>query len=42
MFDACRPSNGEIDIMEMVDGDGTTHTTYHWREREIGGCGDNC
>ena len=39
---ACWPSNGEIDIMEMVNGDGTTHATYHWREREVGGCGDTC
>lgn len=39
---ACWPSNGEIDIMEMVNGDGITHATYHWREREIGGCGDKC
>ena len=38
----CWPSNGEIDIMEMVNGDGETHATYHWREREIGGCGDKC
>jgi beta-glucanase (GH16 family) len=38
----CWPSNGEIDIMEMVNGDGSTHATYHWREREIGGCGDKC
>ena len=28
--------------MEMVNGDGITHATYHWREREIGGCGDEC
>ena len=39
---ACWPSNGEIDIMEMINGDGTTHATYHWREREVGGCGDQC
>ena len=39
---ACWPSNGEIDIMEMVNGDGITHATYHWRERETGGCGDTC
>lgn len=39
---ACWPSNGEIDIMEMIDGNGLTHATYHWREREVGGCGDKC
>ena len=37
---ACWPSNGEIDVMEMINGDGTTHSTYHWRRTEIGGCGD--
>ena len=39
---SCWPSHGEIDIMEMINGDGTTHATYHWRMREIGGCGDKC
>lgn len=39
---ACWPSKGEIDIMEMINGDGAHHATYHWREREIGGCGDKC
>ena len=34
----CWPSNGEIDIMEMIDGDGTTHGTYHWQTN--GSCGD--
>jgi hypothetical protein len=24
---ACWPQNGEIDIMEMVNGDGITHAT---------------
>jgi beta-glucanase (GH16 family) len=36
--DACWPSNGEIDIMEMVNGDGTLHGTYHWQKE--GNCGD--
>ena len=27
--DDCWPSKGEIDIMEMVNGDGVTHGTYH-------------
>merc|ERR1712070_737027 len=28
--DDCWPSKGEIDIMEMVNGDGIPHGTYHW------------
>lgn len=35
---ACWPSNGEIDIMEMINGDGVTHGTYHWQLD--GHCGD--
>jgi len=27
---SCWPSGGEIDIMEMVRGDGKVHGTYHW------------
>ena len=36
--DVCWPANGEIDIMEMVNGDGTLHGTYHWQED--GNCAD--
>ena len=27
---SCWPCHGEIDIMEMINGDGTLHGTYHW------------
>jgi hypothetical protein len=36
--DKCWPSNGEIDIMEMINGDAQTHGTYHWQVN--GSCGD--
>ena len=29
--DSCDPDEGEIDIMEMVDGTGTVYGTYHWQ-----------
>ena len=29
--DTCDPDEGEIDIMEMVDGQGTVYGTYHWQ-----------
>lgn len=28
--DNCWPTKGEIDVMEMVNGDGQSHGTYHW------------
>lgn len=34
---SCWPSGGEIDIMEMVRGDGKVHGTYHW-PCEAGSC----
>lgn len=30
--DSCDPDEGEMDIMEMVSGDGTTWATYHWQD----------
>ena len=27
---SCWPDHGEIDITEMINGDGITHGTYHW------------
>ncbi len=27
---SCWPDHGEIDILEMIDGDGSAHATYHW------------
>lgn len=30
--DSCNPDEGEMDIMEMVSGDGTTWATYHWQD----------
>lgn len=26
----CWPTKGEIDVMEMINGDGNYHGTYHW------------
>lgn len=28
---SCDPDEGEIDILEMVDGDEAAHATYHWQ-----------
>ena len=30
--DSCDPDEGEMDVMEMVDGDGTVYSTYHWQD----------
>ena len=30
--DACDPDEGEMDITEMVDGDGKLYSTYHWQD----------
>lgn len=27
---SCWPDHGEIDIMEMINGDGVSHGTFHW------------
>lgn len=29
--DSCDPDEGEIDILEMVNGDGLSESTYHWQ-----------
>jgi hypothetical protein len=26
----CWPDLGEMDILEMINGDGRVHATYHW------------
>ena len=28
--EACWPDLGEMDILEMINGDGRVHATYHW------------
>ena len=35
---SCWPCHGEIDIMEMINGDGVLHGTYHWCVNQS--CGD--
>jgi beta-glucanase (GH16 family) len=30
--DSCDPDEGEMDIMEMVNGDATSWATYHWQD----------
>ena len=35
---SCWPCHGEIDIMEMIRGDGILHGTYHWCVNQT--CGD--
>jgi beta-glucanase (GH16 family) len=37
--DSCWPCRGEIDILEMIDGDGRSHATYHWCLNETCGPG---
>jgi len=27
---SCWPDHGEVDIMEMINGDGQIHGTFHW------------
>jgi beta-glucanase (GH16 family) len=29
---SCDPDEGEMDIMEMVSGQGVTYATYHWQD----------
>jgi len=29
--DSCDPDHGEMDIMEMVNGEGDAFSTYHWQ-----------
>jgi len=29
---SCWPDHGEVDIMEMINGDGQVHGSYHWNE----------
>ena len=30
---SCDPDHGEMDIMEMVKGDGNAYSTYHWQDK---------
>jgi len=30
---SCWPDHGEVDIMEMINGDGEVHGTYHWNQK---------
>jgi len=30
---SCWPDHGEIDIMEMINGDSVLHGTYHWNDK---------
>lgn len=36
--DACDPDQGEMDITEMVDGDGKLYSTYHWQDAGAPAC----
>ena len=35
---SCDPDHGEMDIMEMVKGDGTAYSTYHWQDKGAPKC----
>mmetsp|Transcript_16635 Transcript_16635/g.37284 ORF Transcript_16635/g.37284 Transcript_16635/m.37284 type:complete len:280 (-) Transcript_16635:95-934(-) len=30
--DSCDPDEGEMDVMEMVNGNGISYSTYHWQD----------
>jgi beta-glucanase (GH16 family) len=34
---ACWPCAGEIDILEMINGDGECRGTYHWSRKNVSG-----
>ena len=39
--DVCWPKSGEIDILEMINGDGNAHGTYHWSTTACGADSDS-
>ena len=36
--DSCDPDHGEMDVTEMVDGDGNVYSTYHWQDKGAPAC----